>query len=51
MKVLNIQYIVDSGDDSKDSLVIEALRRQVKKQQELQPQGVRVLFGEEDKNG
>lgn len=47
MKTLNVQYIVDVGDESKDEAIIDALRAQVRKQQGLQPQGVQVLFGEE----
>jgi len=49
MRVLNMQYIIDVGDDDKDDAIINAIRSQVKKQQELSPDGVKVLFGEEIK--
>jgi hypothetical protein len=51
MRILNVQYIIDSGKgDAIDEAVIDAIRKQVKTQQEIQPDGVTVLMGDEIKN-
>ena len=48
-KVLNVQFIVDMGDDNKDSQVIDMLTKQMKLQNHMLPPQVKVLFGEEIK--
>ena len=47
MKSLNIQFIIDSGNDGNDEKIREMLKNQIKMQNKLLPSAVKVLIGEE----
>jgi len=49
-KVLNVQFVVDVGDEKKETTIVEELKRQMKLQNHLLPRSVKVLYGEEIRN-
>lgn len=47
MKTLNVQFMINSGNEQNDIKILDALKTQLKIQNKLLPKQITIMFGEE----